>query len=258
LADLAAPFRAQPGRAALLFDVDGTLAPIVDDPAAARPLPAAVLALTELSLSYRTVAVVSGRPLAFLVEHLPPEIDCSGLYGLEWRRAGEVGEHPEAARWRPVIAEAVDRMAQWSPPNVTVEPKGLSLTVHYRTAPDAEGAVLDQAASVASQLGLRVHTAKMSVELHPPIDADKGTAVRSLAAGVDAVLYAGDDVGDLPAFAVLRELRAAGTITASVAVGGAELPDEVAGAVDIVLDAPADMVDLLGALAPDGGNTRPF
>jgi trehalose 6-phosphate phosphatase len=97
----------------------------------------------------------------------------------------------------------------------------------------------------------------MSVELHPPIDADKGTAVRSLADGAAAVLYAGDDVGDLPAFAALAELRAAGITTASVAVGGSELPDEVAAAVDLVLDAPADLVGLLGALAPDRGTDHP-
>lgn len=214
-------------------------------------------ALAELSRSYRTVAVVSGRPLAFLTEHLPPEVDCSGLYGLEWRRAGEAGEHAEAARWRAVIADAVDRMGRQVPQGVVVEPKGLSLTVHYRTVPDAEKAVTDLAHGVGEKLGLRVNTAKMSVELHPPIDADKGTAVRALAEGTAAVLYAGDDLGDLPAFAALREMRAAGTTTASVAVGGAELPDDVAAAVDLVLDAPVDMVGLLAALAPDGGSHRP-
>lgn len=210
-------------------------------------------ALTELSHSYRTVGVVSGRPLVFLMDHLPAEIDCSGLYGLEWRRSGVVGEHPEAARWRAVISDAVDRMEEQVPPGAVVEPKGLSLTVHYRTAPDAEAAVIAEAETVAGDLGLRVNTAKMSVELHPPIDADKGTAVRSLAEGASAVLYAGDDVGDLPAFAALRDLRAAGVTTVSVAVGGTELPDEVASAVDLVLGAPADMVGLLVALLPDGG-----
>ena len=125
-------FRQDPGRAGLFIDFDGTLSPIVLDPESARPIPGAVEVLVDLRSRLARVVVVSGRPVAFLARHLPEEIDLVGLYGLESRRGGQVVEHPEAARWRPVVdrvvAEAVDEL----PTRVEVEHKGLSLTLHVR------------------------------------------------------------------------------------------------------------------------------
>jgi trehalose 6-phosphate phosphatase len=247
---LCAPFVADPASAALLFDVDGTLAPIVTDPAAARPLADAVARLERLAATYRVVGAISGRSVAFLADHLPAPLALSGLYGLESLVDGRLADHPEADRWRPVVASAAARALADGPPSMVVEPKGLSITVHYRTDPSAEDEVLAWAAAIGAELGLEVRPAKMSVELHPPIDADKGTALEALAAGATAVLYAGDDRGDLPAFDALDRLAAQGVHTARVAVGSAEAPPELLARADLVLPDVASVVRLLDALAP--------
>ena len=238
--------RADPQRTALLFDFDGSLSPIVEDPATAAAVDGAVDLLDRLAAGYRRVAVISGRPRAFLATRLGGDVDLSGVYGLETRTAGVDADHDEAQRWRPVI-ETVATGADL-PEGVTVEPKGLSLTVHFRRAPGAEEAVREWASSTAARTGLEVRSAKASVELHPPIDVDKGTSVRALSEGCTTVVYVGDDVGDLPAFDALDALRARGITTVKVAAGGAELPAEVAAAADLVVDGPADVVALFDPL----------
>jgi trehalose 6-phosphate phosphatase len=248
LDDLLAPLRADPGAAAVMCDFDGTLSPIVEDPVTARPVDGAVDALDALAARYRVVAVISGRPVRFLQAVLPSSVELIGLYGLEWLRHGEPVDHPQAEAWRPVIdAVARDALAQL-PAGVLVEPKGLSLTVHYRTVPEREADVEAWATKAAAGPGLDVRPAKMSVELHPPLAVDKGTTVRALAAGLDAACFVGDDVGDLPAFAALADLRAAGVGSAAVAVRSAELVPEVAAAADAVVDGPAGAVSALRSL----------
>jgi trehalose 6-phosphate phosphatase len=247
--DLRALAGAAPDRTALLFDFDGTLSPLVADPGSASAVDGAVDLLDRLAARFRTVAVVSGRPRAFIADRLGPAVDLSGLYGLETRTAGIDAEHAEAGRWRPVIAGVADSAADELPAGVTVEPKGLSLTVHYRRVPEAEAAVHDWAAGAAADTGLELRPAKASVELHPPIEVDKGTSVRALSDGCDVAVYVGDDVGDLPAFAALDALRAEGMTTVKVVAGGDELPDAVAQAADLVVDGPEAVVALFGPLA---------
>ena len=232
----------------LLFDLDGTLAPIVDDPAAARA-PAPTLGLLDaLAHRYRRVGVVSGRPLSFLAEHLPASVAISALYGLESRVDGVVVDHPEAPWWRPIVADVAARAQTEAPAGTVVEGKGLSITLHYRSRPDLEGSVEALAEALSAASGLEVRTAKMSVELHPPIAADKGTAVRTLVNGAAAVLYVGDDRGDLPAFAALADLATTGVHVARVAIDGPEIPPELAAAADAVVDGVGGVVDLLEAL----------
>jgi trehalose 6-phosphate phosphatase len=246
-----APLLARPGEAAVVVDFDGTLAPIVDDPAAARPAPGATDALAALAGRYGLVAVMSGRPVAFLRPLLPATIVISGLYGLEIVRDGSVADHPEAARWRPVVADVARTSQADGPPGVDVEPKGLSLTLHYRRRPDLADEVAAWAETQAAASGLEVRAAKMSVELHPPIPADKGTALEALVTGLTAVAYVGDDRGDLPAYDALDRLAAAdeGTHTLRAAVASAEAPPELLARADLVLDGPAAVVDLLRRLA---------
>lgn len=250
LATLLAPFRAHPEQAVLLFDFDGTLSPIVDDPDHARALPETVALLDQLAERYQRVGAVSGRGVDFLAGNLPESMALSGLYGLEERIAGEVADHPEADRWRPIVAEAVVRVRAEGPADALVEPKGLSITIHYRTAPEVADAVEAVAAEVGRSLGLEVRSAKMSVELHPPIDADKGTAVRHLVGDARAVLFAGDDVGDVPAFRALAALGAEGRTVVRVGVGGADLAPELAALADVVIADAHAVPDLLRALLP--------
>lgn len=232
----------------MLTDFDGTLSLVVDDPLAAVPLPRAVDVLERLAVRYARVAVVSGRPVAYLASHLGPGPELSGLYGLERMVAGEVVADPEADRWRPVVAEAVAAAAAAFPDHL-VEPKGLALTVHFRTAPELASAMASWAADEGRRTGLVVRPAKASIELHPPVAADKGTVVAELAAGLDAVCFLGDDVGDLPAFAALDQLAADGVHAVKVAVRTEESPPEVLARADVVVDGPTGALAVLEALA---------
>lgn len=247
-AEAVAALRADPATTALLLDFDGTLSPIVDVPGAARPVDGAVEALGSLAARYGVVAAVSGRPVAFLAEHLPGALALSGLYGLETVVDGVAAVRPGVDEWRPVVAEAVASAEAAGLDGVVVEAKGLSVTLHFRTRPQAAAAVTRLAADLAARTGLLARPAKMSIELHPPVTSDKGVAVRELADGFRTVLYVGDDLGDLPAFAALADLRAAGVTTVSVAVATPELPDEVRRSVDLLVDGPAGTVDLLRSL----------
>lgn len=232
-----------PSQVAVFFDFDGTLAPIVSEPSVAVASPGAMAMLVQLVARVGRVAVISGRPLSFLAAQLPDAVDLSGVYGIEERVAGVVREHPDASHWRAVVASAV-ASAQSSLTGITVETKGVSLTAHFRTSPAREAEVVAWATAAGAETGLLVRRAKASVELHPPIPVDKGTAVRAFAAGFSTVVFVGDDLGDLPAFGALDDLARAGVRTVKIVVGGPELPPSVAAAADVVVADPAAVVTL--------------
>jgi trehalose 6-phosphate phosphatase len=247
-------FRSAPEDALAAFDFDGTLAPIVEDPAAAAPVEGGPDALERLAGTVGEVAVVSGRPLSFLERWFPEpsEVTLVGLYGLEVRRDGRRVDHPSSGVWRETIADVADRAGRYGPSQMNTESKGLSITLHYRQHPEIADDVLAWARSAAAEAGLLVRDAKMSVELHPPIEEDKGTVLRRLAGGRSGpVLFAGDDVGDLPAFAALAELRGEGRPVVGVAVGSDESPAGLLDAADVVVDDQAAVVDLARRLAGD-------
>jgi trehalose 6-phosphate phosphatase len=249
LAALLEPLRADPAAAGVLSDFDGTLSAIVDDPSAARPLAGAVAALDALVERYAVVAVLSGRPADFLDGQLPPDVIVSGLYGLERVRNGVHADHPTAGAWREVVADVAAAGRASAPAGTLIEAKGLSLTIHYRTRPEAAAEVHAWAERQAARTGLEVRPAKMSIELHPPIRVDKGTALLELASGLEAVCFLGDDVGDLPAFEALGRLRADGVQTVGIAVRTGETPAEVQAAADAVVEGPGGALEVLQALA---------
>ena len=240
--------RSERGQAAVLVDFDGTLAPIVDDPAEARPLPGIDVALLALHAVYGCVAVVSGRPLDFLEAHLPDEIELSGLYGFERRRNGVRAEHPGAAGWRPAIDDAVAAALRDLPGEVEVEHKGLSLTLHVRRHPDVADVARAWAEEAATTFGLRLRPARMSVELHPPVHVDKGTVVDELVGHLTAACYIGDDVGDLPAFDALDRLEARGGAAVRAVVESPELDPAMLARADVILPGPVGVRDLLESL----------
>ncbi len=255
-AELHAVLARDPGATALFTDFDGTLSPIVADPASARPHPGAVEALAALTSRYRRVAVLSGRPLSYLQPLVPASIDIGALYGLEQRVGGVPREHPDAARWRPVIEELARRATSELGAihtGVSVEPKGVSLTIHYRNAADpatAAAAVEHWCEHAAASSGLKAGRAKASIELHPPVAVDKGTLLTEWATGAATVAFFGDDLGDLPAFAALRRLAArTGIRSVNVVATSSETPDEVIAAADCLLDGPAAVTALLRTLA---------
>lgn len=233
----------------VFVDYDGTLAPIVLDPEAAVPAPGAADVLVALSARVGRVVVVSGRPVAFLQRHLPPEVDAVGLYGLEERRSGVLAEHPIAASWRPVVDEVATAAVDELPRGVEVEHKGLSLTLHTRRHPDEAAAAEAWAAAAVGRWGLELRPAKHSVELHPPVAVDKGTVLDDLLVGLSAACFVGDDSGDLPAFAALERFAAAGGTALRVVVASEETPATVRAVADLEVDGPEGALDLLRSLA---------
>ena len=247
--DLLLPFRATPDRAALVIDYDGTLSPIVEDPADALPLPGVAALLDALAQRFERVAVVSGRPVAFLLDVLPESLILAGLYGLEATSGGQRFDHPQGGSWREVVDDVASLAEVRGPEGMLVERKGLSLTLHYRSHPELEEAVRAFAESQSARSGLVCRPARMSYELHPPINVDKGTAVRNLSRDIDALCYIGDDVGDLTAFDALDELGQQGVNVLRVAVRSDESSAELLDRADLVVDGPEGVRDLLERLA---------
>ncbi len=240
---------APPARSGLFVDFDGTLAPIVQEPELARPLPGSKQALAALARRLAVVAVVSGRSVAFLERHLPAGVVLSGLYGLESRLADGTASRVPPGPWPAVIADATAQARAELPAAVRVESKGTSVTLHFRSAPEAQEAVERFSARVAAATGLVARPAKRSVELHPPLGTDKGTVLDDLTAGLDGACYVGDDVGDLAAFDALDRFVASGGRACRVAVRGAERDEGLVARADVVLEGPEQVRDLLGALA---------
>jgi trehalose 6-phosphate phosphatase len=247
--DALVPFTDRPADAAVLLDFDGTLSPIVEDPASARPLDGVADTLTRLAARFGVVGITSGRPVDFLLPLLPEGLVLSGLYGLEVVRDGQRTDRAGAGAWREVVADVVRSSADRGPAGMGVESKGLSLTLHYRSHPEIAAEVAEWARKQGARSGLEVRPAKMSVELHPPIAADKGTAVEELVADLAAVCFVGDDRGDLPAYDALDRLAARGLRTLRVAVASDEAPDELIDRADLVVEGPAEVLDLLNRLA---------
>ena len=240
--------RAKPSVAGVLTDFDGTLANIVDEPADARPLDRVPELLDDLASRYAVVAVLSGRPVSFLARWFPSSVVLSGLYGLEVVRDGVAVDNPIAEPWRAIVDEVFEVAHASGPEHMRVEHKGLSLTLHFRGNPEIASAVLAFAQQLAERSGLSVRSARMSFELHPPVAVDKGTALRDLTAGLAAVCFMGDDLGDLPAFRVLDDLAAGGVTSVRIGVRSEEAPRELLDAVDLVVDGPEGVRDLLAQL----------
>ncbi len=233
--DALARLRAEPARAAILLDVDGTLAPIVDRPEDAGVPEETRDVLRSLLGRYALVAAVTGR--AGVVGR--------NLVGIEGVTV--VGNH--GLELAESSAEWIERLAEFrGTVGWPVEDKGLSLSYHYRTAedPDAARAELERVAERARAQGLRARFGRMVLELMPPLDAHKGTAVRLLLAraGLSRALFAGDDTTDLDAFEAVDELE----LGVKVAVDSVEAPPALIERADIVVAGPPGLVDLLRTL----------
>jgi len=224
-----------PERAAILLDVDGTLAPIVERPEDARVPDDTREVLRALAARYALVAAVTGRTGALGRELVGVDgIEVAGVHGLELE--------PEAEAWRERL-QAFIRSVDWP-----AEDKGLSVSFHYRTHedPTRARAELERVAARAREEGLKARFGRMVLEVLPPVEASKGTAVRRLLgdARLSRALYAGDDTTDLDAFAALDELE----VGVKVAVRSAEAPEQLLKQADLVVDGPAALVTLLRRL----------
>ncbi len=237
-----------PERTALCLDFDGTLAPIVADPDAARPLEGTVALLGRLAGSFAAVALISGRPAGFLAAHAAaPGVRLLGLYGLEEVRDGEVRVDPELAAAQPAVRAALADL-QAAPAvresGAYLEDKGNALAVHLRRVPEPErwtGPIEAIARQVAGRHGLEVLPGRLVWELKPAVRRDKGDAVRQVVASSSAaaVVVAGDDRGDLPAFEAVADLvERSGLEGLRIAVRSGEAPPDLLDRADLVVDGP--------------------
>jgi trehalose 6-phosphate phosphatase len=260
LQELIAPLRADPGHAAILSDVDGTIAPIVPSPDQAGVPEGTRELLRTLAQRYALVACLSGRRAvdARRVVGLD-ELAYSGNHGMELLLPGEKEPHPDpsldghdedASRF----VAALDR-AELERTGLRVEDKGAIVALHWRGA-ENEGAAESLAHEIASEAewqGLAPHHGRKVLEIRPDVAINKGIAVAALipARPVEAALYAGDDRTDLDAFAALRTLHEDGVLSAiaCVAIASEESPPEVSGSADLTVPGPEGFVTVLEALA---------
>jgi trehalose 6-phosphate phosphatase len=230
-----ARLRAEPGRAAILLDVDGVLAPIQPRPEQAHVPDETKAEVERLVGRYALVACISGRTGE----------DARRMVGVEG--AVYVGAHglelePESAAWAGRIHDFA-RSVDWP-----VEDKGLTVSFHYREAEDEDAALeyLGEVADRAREAGLVPRFGRKVLELRPPIEASKGTAVRHLLAArsLTRALFAGDDTTDIDAFRAIADLE----VGVRVAVSSDEAPDDLVDEADLVVDSPAALLDLLRGL----------
>lgn len=242
---------ADPARALIALDYDGTLAPIVVDPAAAVPAAGAVDLLVALAPMVGQVAVITGRSVEVVVPlaglDRVPGLVVMGQYGAQRWRDGELAQAPPPPG-RADVREALAALDLGE--GVSVEDKGLSLTVHTRAAADPQGALerLGPAlADLTRHAGMGLHAGRLVWEIRPE-GHDKGTALRTLLTDCASVLFAGDDLGDLAACDEVEAFRTRGGHGLVVCSDSAEAPAELRASADLVVPGPEGVVELLGEL----------
>lgn len=215
---------ADPSNTLLATDFDGTISPIIHDPEQAHVHPDAVAGLERLAQAGLTVAIITGRPVATVLRlgGFADRPDLRGLtilgqYGAErWDAAtGEITTPEVPAAMAELAARLPGVLAEAGWPDLYVEDKGIALVVHTRQATDpqqAHDAVAGPLAELAAALGLHATPGRLVFEIRG-IDVDKGGALRDLVAetGARQVVFCGDDLGDIPAFEAVQELRTQGT-----------------------------------------------
>jgi trehalose 6-phosphate phosphatase len=251
-----------PEQSMLVFDFDGVLSPIVDDPERAFAHPGVLPALRRLAPSLQALAIVTGRP-AEVVVRLGGFADVPELAGLlvvghygeeRWdARTGEVTAPPVAPGVAEVRRALPALLREWGAPEGTrVEDKGRAVAVHVRQTADPAAAtelLTDRLTELAHTHDLEAQPGRMVLELKPG-GMDKGAALRTLAeeVGPRAVAYTGDDLGDLPAYDTVEELRSRGVAGLKVCSGSTEVT-ALADRADLVLDGPPAVAAFLEALA---------
>lgn len=255
---------ARPARAVVALDFDGTLADIVPDPEQSRAHPSVVPALSALAPRVAAVAVITGRPADTAVRYGgfagAPGLDhlvVLGHYGAErWDAAtGAVSApapDPGVEAVRAELPAVLEEMGAGTGSGTWTEEKGgRAVAVHTRRAADPQAvfeALRAPLSALAARNGLIVEPGRLVLELRPP-GMDKGVALEEYVkeTGAEAVLYAGDDLGDLAAYAAVEVLRARG-VPGLLVCSGTGVP-ELAERADLLLPGPAAVAELLGDLA---------
>lgn len=249
--DMLAPLVVDPSRTGIFCDFDGSLAQVVSDPSRATAAKGASDALTALASRFKVVAVVSGRPVAFLADQLAAKgVRLVGLYGIEERVGRTLRVLPEAQKARGAILAASNRLQVLLDDQAFVEAKGFAISVHFRRANDPSAAMAASehiVRGVAEEQGLSVKSGRLVWELAPPTDSDgKGGVVRRLVQqhGLTRAFVAGDDRGDIGAFDAVTDLEAC----LRVGVESSEMPAELREKSDLIVRGPEDLIQILREL----------
>ena len=261
LADAIAPLIAEPGRTAILLDVDGTLAPIVRHAEDAHVPEATRGPLIKIARRYGFVACVSGRRAAIARRIVSlGSITYLGNHGSEVLEGGSttVQVDPEVEAWTARVrafAEAELARNEIRRSRVRGEDKESIAAFHWRGAPDEDAAEqhVRELAQRAEESGFAVHWGRKVLEVRPPIEMSKGAGLERLLTGrgLAFAIYAGDDSTDCDAFAGLRRLVAAGELETAICVGvrSDETPPQLIEAADAMVDGTAGVRQMLEALA---------
>jgi trehalose-phosphatase len=251
---------ADPAHAAILTDVDGTLASIVERPEQAAVPAEATALLARLSERFGLVGCISGRQ-ALEARRLVglDQLAYAGNHGLELLLPGEDAPQldPGLAGEERTAGNFIDGLDPGALVSAGLrrEDKGPIQSLHWRGAEDERGAEAraHEIAADAGRARLEPRWGRKVLELRPLGGGGKDAAVAALLAGkeISAAVYAGDDRTDLDAFRRLRELREEGHLQAAVCVGvvSPEAPPELAEECDLAVDGPEGWLRLLAELA---------
>jgi trehalose 6-phosphate phosphatase len=253
------PVTEDPSRAALLCDIDGTLAPIVTRADDAHVPENASRLLGRAARRYRLVACISGRAASDARRLVGVGgIVYAGSHGAELLEPGASGARisPAFESWSGPVASFAEKRddADLRRLRIRIERKGPIVAFHWRGVPDEDAARtrLEVFAREAEAEGLDFHWGRKVLEIRPPVPFDKGQAVRELVerSGVRAAVFGGDDATDLDAFAELDALVGDGALDAGIKIGvrSAEGPPEIVQQADHVVDGTEGFVAVLEAL----------
>ena len=251
-----AAWKGDPGSSAILTDIDGTLAPIVPTPDMSEVPAELKEVLRRLSGEYLLVAGISGRKTEDARRLVGLEnIVYFGNHGFEILRDGEVEVIPEARPYLEKIQELENRARdELEPQGAFIEEKGITASIHYRNVSGEIGErCVELVKAEGERLGLRITVGRGVVEARPPIEADKGSAVRRLVEEYKPkrAMFLGDDTTDLDAFRALKELRDEGVLEEILRIGvkSDEGPPEIVSEADIAVDGVEGVVEVLRGLA---------
>jgi trehalose 6-phosphate phosphatase len=254
------PLTERPQQAAVLCDIDGTLAPIVERAEEAAVPEGTSRLLGRIARRYRVVACISGRGAAEARRIVGVGgIAYAGAHGAELLLPGQVQAElvPAFATWADRVREFAfsKDSAELRMMRVRIEDKGAIVAFHWRGARD-EAAALTQIQAIAAEAesaGFLTHWGRKVLEIRPPVPIDKGQAVRELLrrAPVRAAVFGGDDATDLDVFDVLAELRSEGALETAVCVGvrSDEGPPAIVERADLVVEGTPGFVQVLEVLA---------
>lgn len=261
------PLRADPARAAVLLDVDGTLAPIVrhaDDAHVPEPTRGLLIAIAK---RYGLVACVSGRQAAVARRIVAlGSISYVGNHGAELLRGGATEVEPDAEMDAWAVQVRAFATGAWSDElrrlRVRQEDKDAIIALHWRGAPDeeaAQAAVRDVAARAEGE-GFATHWGRKVLEVRPPVEMHKGKGIERLLrtvapAAIRTAVYVGDDRTDIDAFLTLRALRDEGRLDHVLCAGVRhdEMPEALEAEADLLVEGTLGVRELLQVLTGDDG-----